>query len=121
MHSVFVCMYEDGYDDSTSHQEAVRRGGRPRGDDLFEPRHTRATPDPNPRRSGQVPRQMFIVTPESLSPFVLSAIPATVVCARSALGSQDMIRSFDNDPSAGSPTETLLRLLLPLNNLVCKY
>ena len=24
-----------------------------------------------------------------------------------------------NDPSAGSPTETLLRLLLPLNNLVC--
>ena len=22
---------------------------------------------------------------------------------------------FDNDPSAGSPTETLLRLLLPLN------
>ena len=26
----------------------------------------------------------------------------------------------DNDPSAGSPTETLLRLLLPLDNLVCK-
>ena len=25
-----------------------------------------------------------------------------------------------NDPSAGSPTETLLRLLLPLNNRVCK-
>jgi hypothetical protein len=24
-----------------------------------------------------------------------------------------------NDPSAGSPTETLLRLLLPLNSLVC--
>ena len=24
-----------------------------------------------------------------------------------------------NDPSAGSPTETLLRLLLPLNDLVC--
>jgi hypothetical protein len=24
-----------------------------------------------------------------------------------------------NDPSAGSPTETLLRLLLPLNNQVC--
>ena len=24
-------------------------------------------------------------------------------------------RRFDNDPSAGSPTETLLRLLLPLN------
>ena len=25
-----------------------------------------------------------------------------------------------NDPSAGSPTETLLRLLLPLDSLVCK-
>ena len=27
--------------------------------------------------------------------------------------------SFFNDPSAGSPTETLLRLLLPLNDQVC--
>ena len=26
--------------------------------------------------------------------------------------------SLDNDPSAGSPTETLLRLLLPLNDQV---
>ncbi|KAI3492826.1 hypothetical protein L1887_42511 [Cichorium endivia] len=26
---------------------------------------------------------------------------------------------FDNDPSAGSPTETLLRLLLPLNDKAC--
>lgn len=26
---------------------------------------------------------------------------------------------FGNDPSAGSPTETLLRLLLPLNDQVC--
>ena len=26
--------------------------------------------------------------------------------------------SFDNDPSAGSPTETLLRLLLPLDDQV---
>lgn len=25
---------------------------------------------------------------------------------------------YDNDPSAGSPTETLLRLLLPLNDKV---
>ena len=29
--------------------------------------------------------------------------------------------SIDNDPSVGSPTETLLRLLLPLDNLVCKF
>ena len=30
------------------------------------------------------------------------------------------VQVIDNDPSAGSPTETLLRLLLPLDNLVCK-
>jgi hypothetical protein len=29
-----------------------------------------------------------------------------------------LVRGFDNDPSAGSPTETLLRLLLPLNDKV---
>ena len=28
-------------------------------------------------------------------------------------------QGFVNDPSAGSPTETLLRLLLPLNDQVC--
>ena len=28
-------------------------------------------------------------------------------------------RVISNDPSAGSPTETLLRLLLPLNDQVC--
>ncbi|KAH0439015.1 hypothetical protein IEQ34_025977 [Dendrobium chrysotoxum] len=34
------------------------------------------------------------------------------------MGSQDRSVYFglDNDPSAGSPTETLLRLLLPLND-----
>ena len=31
------------------------------------------------------------------------------------------VQVTENDPSAGSPTETLLRLLLPLNNLVCKF
>ena len=28
------------------------------------------------------------------------------------------LRLYENIPSAGSPTETLLRLLLPLNNFV---
>ena len=28
------------------------------------------------------------------------------------------VRTEENDPSAGSPTETLLRLLLPLNDKV---
>ncbi len=31
---------------------------------------------------------------------------------------QGLERPFGNDPSAGSPTETLLRLLLPLNDQV---
>ena len=30
----------------------------------------------------------------------------------------DLEKSFGNDPSAGSPTETLLRLLLPLSDKV---
>lgn len=30
----------------------------------------------------------------------------------------DCLQGIDNDPSAGSPTETLLRLLLPLNDKV---
>ena len=33
--------------------------------------------------------------------------------------SQGLVWIHDNDPSAGSPTETLLRLLLPLNDQVC--
>ena len=36
------------------------------------------------------------------------------------LTTRDVLNA-DNDPSAGSPTETLLRLLLPLDNLVCKF
>ncbi|KAK8617019.1 hypothetical protein V6N13_116989 [Hibiscus sabdariffa] len=32
--------------------------------------------------------------------------------------SKGILAGFDNDPSAGSPTETLLRLLLPLNDKV---
>lgn len=41
-----------------------------------------------------------------------SAPPRSVItCSR-------VVRRFDNDPSAGSPTETLLRLLLPLNDKV---
>jgi hypothetical protein len=35
-----------------------------------------------------------------------------------AEASDSSLRVFDNDPSAGSPTETLLRLLLPLNDQV---
>ncbi|KAK8684348.1 hypothetical protein V6N13_040378 [Hibiscus sabdariffa] len=40
------------------------------------------------------------------------AIPGLLVVTKGILA------GFDNDPSAGSPTETLLRLLLPLNDKV---
>ncbi len=30
------------------------------------------------------------------------------------------VQVIDNDPSAGSPTETLLRLLLPLDIQICR-
>ncbi|KAI3481336.1 hypothetical protein L1887_56387 [Cichorium endivia] len=43
---------------------------------------------------------------------ILQFTPSTCSPGRSALA------GFDNDPSAGSPTETLLRLLLPLNDKV---
>ena len=39
--------------------------------------------------------------------------------ARDASASVWPTHAFTNDPSAGSPTETLLRLLLPLNDQVC--
>ncbi|KAF3437859.1 hypothetical protein FNV43_RR20615 [Rhamnella rubrinervis] len=39
------------------------------------------------------------------------AVPGSLAVTRGILG-------FNNDPSAGSPTETLLRLLLPLNDKV---
>ena len=38
--------------------------------------------------------------------------------AASHLSGRAAIETIDNDPSAGSPTETLLRLLLPLNDPV---
>lgn len=44
---------------------------------------------------------------ERTPPPVFSRVRGSFCCA-----------GFDNDPSAGSPTETLLRLLLPLNDKV---
>lgn len=46
-------------------------------------------------------------TPPARTPQLLNAFAGSFCCA-----------GFDNDPSAGSPTETLLRLLLPLNDKV---
>ncbi|PHT27021.1 hypothetical protein CQW23_33371 [Capsicum baccatum] len=46
-------------------------------------------------------------TPPARTPQLLKTFTGSFCCA-----------GFDNDPSAGSPTETLLRLLLPLNDKV---
>lgn len=45
--------------------------------------------------------------PRRAAPPVFERVRGSFCCA-----------GFDNDPSAGSPTETLLRLLLPLNDKV---
>jgi hypothetical protein len=51
---------------------------------------------------------------------VLGAIRAGVgfVFFKNVFAGLSARAGFDNDPSAGSPTETLLRLLLPLNDKV---
>ncbi|PHT27710.1 Protein TAR1 [Capsicum baccatum] len=46
-------------------------------------------------------------TPPARTPQLLNTFAGSFCCA-----------GFDNDPSAGSPTETLLRLVLPLNDKV---
>ena len=47
-------------------------------------------------------------------------MPCGVGCPRgkNKFAGRTGLRGIDNDPSAGSPTETLLRLLLPLNDKV---
>jgi hypothetical protein len=47
-----------------------------------------------------------------------SIAPASSSRTCRGTGSRVCLAGFDNDPSAGSPTETLLRLLLPLNDKV---
>ncbi|PHT27704.1 hypothetical protein CQW23_32683 [Capsicum baccatum] len=41
--------------------------------------------------------------------------------ARAPGTGEALVRGFDNDPSAGSPTKTLLRLVLLLNDKVCSH
>ena len=47
-----------------------------------------------------------------------TGVPARSGGVRSEFAGLPVVPSLDNDPSAGSPTETLLRLLLPLNDKV---
>lgn len=51
-----------------------------------------------------------------LSPRSFHSLPKHTSTVHSVVG--NWIITFVNDPSAGSPTETLLRLLLPLNDQV---
>ena len=53
-----------------------------------------------------------------LSPISLQSSPIEIKCSRSLILKSKKLSTTDNDPSAGSPTETLLRLLLPLNATV---
>jgi hypothetical protein len=45
-------------------------------------------------------------------------VPGRSPAARETRSRSVLFKGHDNDPSAGSPTETLLRLLLPLNDKV---
>ena len=58
----------------------------------------------------------------ALLPSSMTTSPVSVLTSMigsSQFSSSDKLeRPFLDDPSAGSPTETLLRLLLPLNDLV---
>jgi hypothetical protein len=58
-------------------------------------------------RSRQIMGKVRGTRSPRLPRFLLKRVRGSFCCA-----------GFDNDPSAGSPTETLLRLLLPLNDKV---
>ena len=60
-----------------------------------------------PRRGSLVARRGGRRATSERRPRCLKRVRGSFCCA-----------GFDNDPSAGSPTETLLRLLLPLNDKV---
>ncbi|PHT25453.1 hypothetical protein CQW23_34919 [Capsicum baccatum] len=57
--------------------------------------------------TGGGPRAESRSNPPAWTPQLLNTFAGSFCCA-----------GFDNDPSAGSPTETLLRILLPLNDKV---
>ena len=94
------------------------------GYDRYPRQHASASPfvcvsterrRPRSRERGPArPRRDCSVT---VSPARCSVEPATIVRVRQQL-SDLLCSKFDNDPSAGSPTETLLRLLLPLDDQV---
>ncbi|KAK7288335.1 hypothetical protein RIF29_01778 [Crotalaria pallida] len=102
---------------------------------------------PSPSRRGRtkrfrfpwrVRRRVFVIQPGGDRPHKVRRLPtrggprsrtplaiphtSNKFAGRTACEASTMIlpqvKGFDNDPSAGSPTETLLRLLLPLNDKV---
>lgn len=75
--------------------------------------HSSIVPDEEPRVTGAV--QPPVVNPVPKQSGIV-VTPAEHQNARPA--HRQTARSFSNDPSAGSPTKTLLRLLLPTNKKV---
>lgn len=63
------------------------------------------------RRSRSI-RHLFLCQTAATPRLCCFRCPCSVLCQRARL-------LFVNDPSAGSPTETLLRLLRPLESTVC--
>ena len=55
---------------------------------------------------------------QATSPLLLTLPVSSVAALCHINGAQQVSTTHTNDPSAGSPTETLLRLLLPLSDKV---
>lgn len=100
------------------HQKTTPVWFRKPRDRLYSSRHSRE------RRlhAGELrcftPRDVS-ANPSRLVPSVVPSVSEeSVLGVRLAAGFRGCRQWIDNDPSAGSPTETLLRLLLPLNDQV---
>lgn len=84
---------------------------------------SRASPRPQRHRGAAAPPDAFVLLPLSPAPFPSRAAHGWRRGSRAGRGGARPPRAAlgtdrVNDPSAGSPTETLLRLLLPLDSQV---
>lgn len=112
-----ISVAESRFDIKEAHRTPIRahrvRGGRRGPGASFWFSLARSAPGfvtppvaPGGAPGGGQGRRRGAFAPHAVAPMWL------YTCSRSAFA------GFDNDPSAGSPTETLLRLLLPLNDKV---
>ena len=61
---------------------------------------------------------MYVNSPSQAPMYVLKRFPQGILKKTLQKEQHILIEACANDPSAGSPTETLLRLLLPLSDKV---